>query len=63
MLFRSRYTGNPDDDGYLASALGASEISSKPDPAAYVDQYNIKVNNPNNYSLPRRARIGIKLDF
>ncbi|MFM7822347.1 MAG: hypothetical protein ACKPB3_01075, partial [Bacteroidota bacterium] len=58
-----RYTGNPDDDGYLASSLGQNELLSKPDPIAYVDQYNIKVNNPNNYSLPRRARLGIKLDF
>ncbi|MBK7967523.1 MAG: carboxypeptidase-like regulatory domain-containing protein [Bacteroidetes bacterium] len=58
-----RYTGNPGDDGYLASAVGQSQIPLQTDPTAFVDQYNIKVNNPSNYSLPRRARIGIKLDF
>ena len=30
---------------------------------AYIDQYSIKINNPNNYSLPRRMRIGVTLDF
>jgi len=60
-----RYTGNPDDDGYLASAIGQQLLSSGSlsDVNAFQDQYNIKINNPSNYSLPRRARIGIKLDF
>jgi hypothetical protein len=60
-----RYTGNPDDDGYLASATGQQflESGSLSSTEAFVDQYNIKVNNPANYSLPRRARLGIKLDF
>jgi hypothetical protein len=54
-----RYTGNADDDGYLASAVGQSQIPLQTDPTAFVDQYNIKVNDPSNYSLPRRARIGV----
>jgi outer membrane receptor protein involved in Fe transport len=58
-----RYTGNPDDDGYLASAQGQQITAQQTDPEAFVDQYNIKVANPDNYALPRRARIGIKLDF
>ncbi|MDQ3050755.1 MAG: carboxypeptidase-like regulatory domain-containing protein [Bacteroidota bacterium] len=58
-----RYTGNADDDGYLASATGQSVIPLQTDPEAFVDQYNIKVNNPANYSLPRRARLGVKIDF
>jgi outer membrane receptor protein involved in Fe transport len=57
------YTGNPDDDGYLASAVGQSQIPLQTSPTAFVDQYNIKVNDPSNYSLPRRARLGVKLDF
>ena len=57
------YTGNAGDDGYLASALGQQELQTKTSPDAYVDQYNIKVNNPNNYSLPRRTRIGVQLNF
>ncbi len=58
-----KYTGNPDDDGYLASATGQTLIPLQTDPEAFVDQYNIKVNNPANYSLPRRARLGVKIDF
>jgi outer membrane receptor protein involved in Fe transport len=57
------YTGNPDDDGYLSSAVGQSIAPQQTSPSAFVDQYNIKVNNPNNYSLPRRARIGVQLNF
>ncbi len=57
------YTGNPDDDGYLASAVGQSQIPLQTSPDAFVDQYNIKINNPDNYSLPRRARIGLQLNF
>jgi hypothetical protein len=30
---------------------------------AYYDQYQIAVNNPNNYSLPRRIRLGVELNF
>jgi len=58
-----KYTGNPNDDGYLASAVGQQAVAQQTDPNAFVDQYNIKLNNPNNYSLPRRARLGIKIDF
>lgn len=58
-----RYTGNPTDDGYLSSAVGQQDVGKQTDPVAFTDQYNMKLNNPSNYSLPRRARIGIKLDF
>lgn len=58
-----RATGNPDDDGYLTDAASASIINSYPSPTAFVDQYSIKINNPNNYSIPRRMRIGVTLDF
>lgn len=57
------YTGNADDDGYLASAVGQNQIPLQTSPDAFVDQYNIKVNNPDNYSIPRRARIGAILSF
>ena len=58
-----RATGNPSDDGFLTDAASNSVINSFPSPQAFVDQYSIKVNNPNNYSLPRRMRIGVTLDF
>lgn len=58
------YTGNPDDDGYLASPKGQQFINSNPTTAAaFTDQYSIYLNNPSNYSRPRTIRIGVLLDF
>ncbi len=58
------YTGNPDDDGYLASAQGQLYVNNNPSTAAsFTDQYNIYINNPNNYGKPRTIRIGVLLDF
>ncbi len=53
------FTGNPDDDGYLTSASGALQFNTQ----AEIDQYNIFLNNPNNYSRPRTIRIGLTLEF
>jgi hypothetical protein len=58
-----RATGNPDDDGFLTSPSSNAIINSFPSPAAFIDQYDIRINNPNNYSIPRRMRIGVTLDF
>ncbi|MBI3518716.1 MAG: TonB-dependent receptor plug domain-containing protein [Bacteroidetes bacterium] len=58
------YTGNPDDDGYLTSAQGQLYINNNPATAtSFTDQYNIYINNPNNYGKPRTIRIGVMLDF
>jgi hypothetical protein len=58
------FTGNPDDDGYLASNLGQLYLNNNPTTAAsFSDQYSIYLNNPNNYSRPRVIRIGVLLDF
>jgi hypothetical protein len=56
-------TGNPDDDGYLASAAAQSDINSKTNPEAFQDLYRVNVNNPSNYQRPRVIRIGLLLDF
>jgi hypothetical protein len=58
-----RATGNPDDDGYLTAPASQSTINAQINPQSFIDLYNVKVNNPNNYSIPRRARIGVMLDF
>lgn len=58
-----RYTGNPDDDGYLSSALAQNSIQAQTDTQAFIDQYRMKVNNPNNYTLPRRIRLGVLINF
>lgn len=59
-----QYTGNPEDDGYIASPQGSQQVAtSVASTAAYTDQYNIYINNPANYSRPRTIRIGVMLDF
>ena len=58
------FTGNPDDDGYLASAQGQLFLNTNPSTAtSFTDQYNIFINNPNNFGRPRTFRIGVLLDF
>ena len=46
----------------LAPALPTS-MHTKNDPQSFRDLYKMAVNNPNNYSMPRMARLGITLDF
>ncbi len=57
------YTGNADDDGYVASAIGQINTNSNVSPAGFSDQYGIFINNPGNYARPRTIRIGVLLDF
>lgn len=58
-----RYTGNPDDDGYLSSAAAQTTIEAQTDPQSFRDLYSVKINNPSNYSIPRRVRLGFILEF
>ncbi|MFZ4784781.1 MAG: TonB-dependent receptor domain-containing protein [Flavobacteriales bacterium] len=58
-----RFTGTPDDDGYLASAQYDAIINAKNSPDAFRNYYSMFVNNPYNYSAPRQIRLGIRLDF
>lgn len=57
------YTGDPDDDGYIASPLGTNALAQNPSLIAFTDQYNVFLNNPGNYARPRTIRIGVMLDF
>ena len=57
------FTGNPDDDGYLASSYAQATLKNANSPQGYTDQYGIYINNPGNYNLPRQIRIGLMLDF
>ncbi|MEI6575512.1 MAG: carboxypeptidase-like regulatory domain-containing protein [Bacteroidota bacterium] len=56
-------TGNPKDDGYLASPEAQPDIAIKTDSQAFIDMYQIRVNSPGNYSQPRRIRLGVALNF
>ncbi len=58
-----RATGNPKDDGFISSPDGQQLANSQVDQQAFIDQYNIRIQNPDNYSLPRRTRIGLRFDF
>lgn len=58
-----RYTGLPDDDGYLQSAEGQAVVREQPDQQAFTDQYNVKMNNPDNYIQPRFLRVGAMINF
>ncbi|MBL4586021.1 MAG: TonB-dependent receptor, partial [Flavobacteriales bacterium] len=58
-----RKTGNPDDDGFLLAAEHQPTIAAQTDEQAFRDQYAVKINNPFNYSLPRRIRLGLLINF
>jgi hypothetical protein len=63
VLTQYAYTLSASDDGYLAAPSSAISINAKTSPQAYKDQYRAKVNNPDNYSLPRRIYIGANINF
>lgn len=58
-----RATGNPGDDGYLLAQQSQPAIESQTDEQSFRDLYAVKVNRPTNYSLPRRIRLGLMLNF
>lgn len=58
-----RYTGTPNDDGFLSSSYGATAIEQATVAEAFRDQYQVKVDNPGNYSTPRLIRIGASINF
>ncbi len=58
-----RFTGNPDDDGYLSSTLSDSPKDAAYNPQSFVDLYRAFVNDPSNYSLPRRIFLGFQFNF
>ncbi|MEL7339309.1 MAG: hypothetical protein AAGM67_02400, partial [Bacteroidota bacterium] len=58
-----RFTGLPDDDGYLTSDTGRQAIVSQIDPQAYIDHYTLRLANPNNFSVPRRIQLGLMFNF
>ena len=58
-----QFTGDPDDDGFLTSDLGAQQLQEALDRQAFIDLYRASMMDPGNYSLPRRTRLGIRLNF
>jgi hypothetical protein len=59
-----KVTGSPSDNGYLAYPANQNAITSQLDPAAYTDLYSAYYDyEPNNYSIPRRIRLGASITF
>lgn len=58
-----RFTGTPDDDGYLAAAQFQPRINAENSPEAFRNYYSMFVDNPYNLGAPRTIRLGIRLDF
>jgi hypothetical protein len=56
-------TGNPDDDGYLSSAIAQPVIASAPNPESYQDHYTAAVFEPGFFSTQRRMRLGLIIEF
>lgn len=57
------YTGNADDDGYLSASEYQQAINSQIYVPSYIAYYQMRVQNPYNYSRPIRASLGIQFGF
>ncbi len=57
------YTGNANDDGYLNYADYQTAISTQNDVEAYRNYYEMYINSPYNYGLPRTIRLGVMFSF
>lgn len=57
------FTGSPENDGYLASPRGQTDLNNSIDPAAYLLSYQWRLLNPGFYSLPRRMYVGAIVNF
>jgi outer membrane receptor protein involved in Fe transport len=56
-------TGDPKDDGYLASPKMQQTINTQLDPEAFKMYYNMALLNGAQYMAPRTMRIGLSLNF
>lgn len=56
-------TGNPDDDGYLSSSIAQPVIQSSRNPASFVDHYEAALLAETFYSIQRRVRLGLVIEF
>jgi hypothetical protein len=58
-----RFTGNPDDDGYLNAPISQPAIESQLDEDSFRQLYGLKVNSPTNFGVARTIQIGVRVDF
>ncbi|MDB4534545.1 carboxypeptidase regulatory-like domain-containing protein [Vicingaceae bacterium] len=57
------YTGNAEDDGFLAASYQQTFIENQTSGDSFRDLYSAKVTDGSNFALPRRIRLGIELNF
>lgn len=59
-----KYTGQGNDDGYIASPQGQATIQNNYQFAqAYTDLYQYRINNPDRFNNARMIHVGFSLDF
>lgn len=58
-----RYTGRPDDNGYLVSPNGQQALSTQYNPQSYYDLYSLSNQNPGYLNNPRRINVGLQFNF
>lgn len=65
ILFVDRYTGSPDDDGYLAHPQGIQIANNQYNTQSYIDLYSANLIGIGgaNVNLPRRINLGLNLNF
>ncbi len=56
-------TGNPEDDGYLTSAIAQPTINSATNSASFIDHYNARLANQFFFATQRRVKLGVILEF
>lgn len=57
------YTGNPEDDGVLASEQFQQLINNQIYVDSFINYYNMAMRNPYNYSSPTTVSLGIQFGF
>lgn len=57
------FTGRGDDDGYIDSVQGQNVAATATYTQSFIDLYRLRVDNPYNFTLPRRARVGVSFSF
>jgi hypothetical protein len=58
-----RFTGNPDDDGFLNAAQFQAQIREQFDETSYREMYALRADSPFNYGLARTIQLGVRFDF
>lgn len=58
-----RYTGDPQDDGYLADVRGIQDKSTRLSPSSWENYYTMNMQTPFNFARPRTIRLGVRFDF